>query len=180
MPAAVAGVTRSDELNPAEVIPGKVHRASLTTVASVSRKIAEDQARSIELESCCPRIKPTRLRHFANPMPKKEPPRQFKVGDKIRANLHRGKIDEAVVKAIIDTDEGQKLQVDIVGVDVTALIDPAASPGRLKRVRTHVGRYSLSRSRTWKRYFQAEVSRSMVPRTNGITVNSATLAGETR
>jgi hypothetical protein len=57
-------------------------------------------------------------------MPKKEPSRQFKVGEKLRANLHRGKIDEVVVKGIIETDDGPKLQVDIVGLDVTALIDP--------------------------------------------------------
>jgi transcription antitermination factor NusG len=58
-------------------------------------------------------------------MPKKEPSRQFKVGDKIRANLHHGKIEDAVVKAVIDTHEGRKLQVDIVGIDITALIDPS-------------------------------------------------------
>jgi transcription antitermination factor NusG len=62
-------------------------------------------------------------RTFLGPAPKKEPSRQFKVGDKIRVNLHRGKIDEAVVKGIIETDEGTKLQVDVVGLDVTALID---------------------------------------------------------
>jgi hypothetical protein len=57
-------------------------------------------------------------------MPKRsERKRQFKVGDKIRVNLHRGKIDEAVVKGIIETDEGPKLQVDVVGLDITALID---------------------------------------------------------
>jgi hypothetical protein len=31
-------------------------------------------------------------------MPKKEPARQLKVGDKIRVNLHHGKIEDAVVK----------------------------------------------------------------------------------
>jgi hypothetical protein len=57
-------------------------------------------------------------------MPKKKPSRQFKVGETLRANLHRGKVDEVVVKGIIETDDGPKLQVDIVGLDVTALIDP--------------------------------------------------------
>jgi hypothetical protein len=57
-------------------------------------------------------------------MPKKEPSRQFKVGDKLRANLHRGKIDDVVSKGIIETAEGTKLQVDVVGLDVTTLIDP--------------------------------------------------------
>jgi hypothetical protein len=58
-------------------------------------------------------------------MPKKEPSRQHKVGEKIRANLHRGQIDEVVVKGIVETADGVKLQVDVVGLDVTALIDPS-------------------------------------------------------
>jgi len=63
-------------------------------------------------------------------MPAKEPKRQFKVGDKIRVNLHHGKIEEAVVRAVIQGDDGIKLQVDVVGLDLTALID--ARQGRLK------------------------------------------------
>jgi transcription antitermination factor NusG len=57
-------------------------------------------------------------------MPKKEPSRQFKVGEKIRVNLHHGKIEDAVVKAIVEDADGVKLQIDVVGLDVTALIDP--------------------------------------------------------
>jgi transcription antitermination factor NusG len=57
-------------------------------------------------------------------MPKKEPSRQFKVGDKIRVNLHHGKIEDAVVKAIVEDSDGVKLQIDVIGLDVTALIDP--------------------------------------------------------
>jgi transcription antitermination factor NusG len=57
-------------------------------------------------------------------MPKKEPSHQFRVGDKIRVNLHHGKIEDAVVKAIMEEGDGVKLQVDVVGLDVTALIDP--------------------------------------------------------
>jgi transcription antitermination factor NusG len=57
------------------------------------------------------------------PAPKK-PDRQFKVGDKIRVNLHHGKIEDAVVKAVVQDDDGIiKLQVDVVGLDLTALID---------------------------------------------------------
>ena len=56
-------------------------------------------------------------------MPAKEPKRDFKVGDKIRVNLHRGKIEDAVVRAVIQGDDGIKLQVDVVGLDLTALID---------------------------------------------------------
>jgi len=37
--------------------------------------------------------------------------------------LHHGKIEDAVVKAIINHTEGTKLQVDGVGLDITALID---------------------------------------------------------
>jgi len=56
-------------------------------------------------------------------VPAKEPKRDFKVGDKIRVNLHHGKIEDAVVRAVIEDDDGTKLQVDIVGLDLTALID---------------------------------------------------------
>ena len=56
------------------------------------------------------------------PAPKK-PEREFKPGDKVRVNLHRGKIEDAVVRAVIQDEDGVKLQVDIVGLDLTALID---------------------------------------------------------
>jgi len=42
---------------------------------------------------------------------------------KIRVNLHHGKIEDAVVKAVVQDDDGTKLQVDVVGLDLTALID---------------------------------------------------------
>jgi len=41
----------------------------------------------------------------------------------LRVNLHRGKIEDAVVRAVIHDDDGIKLQVDVVGLDLTALID---------------------------------------------------------
>jgi transcription antitermination factor NusG len=53
----------------------------------------------------------------------KEPKREFKLGDKVRVNLHHGKIEDAVVKAVVQDDDGTKLQVDVVGLDLTALID---------------------------------------------------------
>jgi transcription antitermination factor NusG len=56
-------------------------------------------------------------------VPPKDPKRDFKVGDKVRVNLHHGKIEDAIVKAIINETEGLKLQVDVVGLDLTALID---------------------------------------------------------
>jgi hypothetical protein len=34
-------------------------------------------------------------------VPAKKPDRQFNVGDKIRVNLHHGKIEDAVVRAVI-------------------------------------------------------------------------------
>jgi len=34
-----------------------------------------------------------------------------------------GKIEDAVVRAVIQNDDGIKLQVDVVGLDLTALID---------------------------------------------------------
>ena len=48
--------------------------------------------------------------------------REFKVGDKIRVNLHHGH-EDAVVRAVIQDDDGIKLQADVVGLDLTALID---------------------------------------------------------
>ena len=48
---------------------------------------------------------------------------RFKVGDKIRVNLHHGKIEDAVVRAVIQDDDRIKLQVDVVGLDLTVLID---------------------------------------------------------
>ena len=48
--------------------------------------------------------------------------REFKVGDKIRVNLHHGKIEDAVVRAVIEHTDGTKLQVDVVGLNLTALI----------------------------------------------------------
>ena len=56
-------------------------------------------------------------------MPAKEPKREFKVGDKICVNLHHGKIEDTVVRAVIQDDDGTKLQVAVVGLDLTALID---------------------------------------------------------
>jgi hypothetical protein len=53
----------------------------------------------------------------------KTPERKFNVGDKIRVNLHHGKIEDAVVRAVIEHTDGTKLQVDVVGLDLTALTD---------------------------------------------------------
>jgi hypothetical protein len=49
--------------------------------------------------------------------------RQFKICDKIRVNLHHGKIEDAVVRALIEHTDGTKLQVDVLGLDLTALVD---------------------------------------------------------
>jgi hypothetical protein len=54
---------------------------------------------------------------LATPAPKKPDDRQFKVGDEIRVNLHHGKIEDAVVRAVVEHTEGTKLQVDVVGLD---------------------------------------------------------------
>ena len=48
---------------------------------------------------------------YISRVPAKEPKREFKVGDKIRANLHHGKIEDAVVRAVIQDDDGIKLRV---------------------------------------------------------------------
>jgi hypothetical protein len=43
--------------------------------------------------------------------------KQFQVGDQIRVNLHHGKIEDGVVRAVIQDDDGIKLQVDVVGLE---------------------------------------------------------------
>jgi len=48
---------------------------------------------------------------------------RVEVGDKIRVDLHHGKIEDAVVRAVIQDNDGVKLQVDVVGLDLTVLID---------------------------------------------------------
>ena len=57
------------------------------------------------------------------PAPPKPDDHKFKVGDKIRVNLHHGKIEDAIVRAVIQDGNETKLQVDVVGLDLTALID---------------------------------------------------------
>jgi hypothetical protein len=47
---------------------------------------------------------------------------QFKVGDKIKANLH-GRVVDATVRAVVEYTHGIKLQVDF-GHDETALVEP--------------------------------------------------------
>jgi hypothetical protein len=45
----------------------------------------------------------------------------YKVGDRVLVKLSGGRIVEATVKSIVDTTDGQRLQVDF-GKDETALI----------------------------------------------------------
>jgi hypothetical protein len=54
-------------------------------------------------------------------MKKPENNRQFNVGDKIRVNLHHGKIEDATIRAVISEEDGIKLQIDF-GYEQTALI----------------------------------------------------------
>jgi hypothetical protein len=50
-----------------------------------------------------------------------KPERQFKVGQQIQISLSGGKIEPAVVKAVVEQTEGTRLQVDF-GHEQTALI----------------------------------------------------------
>jgi hypothetical protein len=45
----------------------------------------------------------------------------FAVGDRIKVNLHTGRIVEATIKAVINRTDGSRLQADF-GKDETALI----------------------------------------------------------
>jgi hypothetical protein len=51
----------------------------------------------------------------------KKPERQFHVGQRIRINVHSGRIEDATVKAIVEHTDGLRLQVDF-GHEQTALI----------------------------------------------------------
>ena len=53
--------------------------------------------------------------------PAKQPERQFKVGDRLLVSLSSGRIEEAVVKAVVNDADGVRLQVDF-GHDETALV----------------------------------------------------------
>ena len=64
-----------------------------------------------------------RVVHSPRASPKKPDDRQFHVGDKVRVNLHHGKIEDAVVRAVIQEGNETKLPVDVVGLDLTPLID---------------------------------------------------------
>jgi hypothetical protein len=58
----------------------------------------------------------------AMPSKKKAPESSdYAVGDRVKVNLHTGRIVEATVKAIIDRTGGKRLQVDF-GKDETALV----------------------------------------------------------
>jgi hypothetical protein len=45
----------------------------------------------------------------------------FVVGDHVKVNMHRGRIVDATIKAIIERTDGKRLQVDF-GKDETALV----------------------------------------------------------
>ena len=68
------------------------------------------------------------------PAPKKPDDRQFKVGDKIRVNLHHGKIEDVVVRAVVQDGNEVKLQVDVVATSKLALMVKA--PERAQAVNT--------------------------------------------
>jgi hypothetical protein len=56
-----------------------------------------------------------------NVMKKPDNNRQFNVGDKIRVDLHHGKIEDATIRAVISEEGSIKLQIDF-GYEQTALI----------------------------------------------------------
>jgi hypothetical protein len=46
---------------------------------------------------------------------------KYKVGDRVKVNLHTGRIVDATIKAVIERTDSKRLQVDF-GKDETALI----------------------------------------------------------
>jgi hypothetical protein len=59
----------------------------------------------------------------AMPSNKKKAPEDstYALGDRVKVNLHTGRIVDATVKAVVDNTDGKRLQVDF-GKDETALI----------------------------------------------------------
>jgi hypothetical protein len=59
----------------------------------------------------------------AMPSNKKKAPEDasYSVGDRVKVNLHTGRIVDATVKAVVDNTDGKRLQVDF-GKDETALV----------------------------------------------------------
>jgi len=53
-----------------------------------------------------------KYRHKLSAVPTNQPERKFKVGGKIRVNLHHGKIEDTVAKTVIEGKDGLKLQVE--------------------------------------------------------------------
>ena len=67
-------------------------------------------------------ISPSALSYnYAVPKKPNPAPRRFAVGDKIKVNMHAGKLVDAIIKAIINSTDGAKYQVDF-GKDQTALV----------------------------------------------------------
>ena len=54
-------------------------------------------------------------------MPSKRPEREFRGGEKVRVNLHAGKIVDATIRVIIPQTDELRLQVDF-GFEQSALI----------------------------------------------------------
>jgi hypothetical protein len=52
---------------------------------------------------------------------KKVPEQDYAVGDRVKVNLHTGRIVDATIKAVIERTDGKRLQVDL-GKDETALV----------------------------------------------------------
>jgi hypothetical protein len=57
----------------------------------------------------------------AMPGKKKVPEQDYAVGDRVKVNLHAGRIVDATVKAVIERTDGKRLQVDF-GKDETAFV----------------------------------------------------------
>jgi hypothetical protein len=74
--------------------------------------------------------------------------RQFHVGQKIRINLHAGRIEDATVKAIVEHTDGLRLQVDF-GFNQTALIGLAGGRGLKLAERLRAGHRSGTIKTFW-------------------------------
>jgi tRNA A58 N-methylase Trm61 len=60
---------------------------------------------------------------------------EFRVGDRVKVNLHTGRIVDATVKAVIERTDGKRLQVDFEK-DETALVHLWQVVTRVPRVKS--------------------------------------------
>ena len=82
-------------------------------------------------------------------VPAKDPKREFNVGHKIRVNLHLGKIEDAVVRAVTQHTDSIKLQVDVGLPLFRHKCEPSSTEPRRKSCEVGEGKAELPSVGRW-------------------------------